>query len=250
MSTIGTSIELDQLDSRSHLEVQLGINGYARETGDELSTQVAVGRNFQLLESIKDVLKSSSLRVRVRLCEDGYICWLDLSDICSCCVIHNYQWKPQQLNRVQIKRRLPSVVEWVVKAAERSNKYLWGGTLGPDFDCSGLVQTAFASESIWLPRDAYQQERFCLTLPVEPTNYQHLQIGDLLFFGPEKKCTHVAIHSGEGFYWHSSGLENGRNGIGCDGLDFRDNNPIACHYRAQLRGAGRVDSCHNGSTLS
>ena len=64
--------------------------------------------------------------------------------------------------------------------------------------------------------------------------------GDLLFFGLYKKCTHVAIYMGGGMYCHSSGVENGRNGIGCDYLENFDDNPVAKYYRSQFRSAGRV----------
>ena len=42
-------------------------------------------------------------------------------------------------------RRLDAVVAFGLKALGQPNRYLWGGSLGPDFDCSGLVQTAYAS---------------------------------------------------------------------------------------------------------
>ena len=41
-------------------------------------------------------------------------------------------------------------------------------------------------------------------------------------------------------YCHSSGVENGRNGIGCDYLENFDDNPVAKYYRSQFRSAGRV----------
>jgi cell wall-associated NlpC family hydrolase len=159
------------------------------------------------------------------------------------------EWSPRLLDAARIQEHLPLVLRWLKEAAQIPNTYLWGGTIGPDLDCSGLVQTAFASQSIWLPRDAYQQERFCSPVAVRPGNDQLLRPGDLLFFGTVQRCTHVAIHLGQGRYMHSSGQEHGRNGIGIDSIHPSDQHPVACHYRSELRGAGRVTRCHDGSTL-
>ena len=65
---------------------------------------------------------------------------------------------------------------------QRSNYYLWGGTVRPNYDCSGLMQAAFASVGIWLPRDAYQQEGFTQAITIG-----ELATGDLVFFGTSKK---------------------------------------------------------------
>jgi cell wall-associated NlpC family hydrolase len=62
------------------------------------------------------------------------------------------------------------------------NEYLWGGTVAPNYDCSGLMQAAFGSVGIQLPRDSYQQEAF-----TEPVAMDDLQRGDLLFFGPRRR---------------------------------------------------------------
>jgi hypothetical protein len=48
---------------------------------------------------------------------------------------------------------------------------------------------------------------------------------------------------------HSSGRDHGRNGIGIDDLNPRNSDPVANHYRAELRGAGRVMHSHDGSPL-
>ena len=74
--------------------------------------------------------------------------------------------------------------------------------------------------------------------------------GDLLFFGTQRRCTHVGRHLGEGRYRHSSGQDHGRNGIGIDSLHSSDHHQVACHYRAEFRGAGRVVRCPDGSHLS
>jgi hypothetical protein len=59
----------------------------------------------------------------------------------------------------------------------------------------------------------------------------------------------VGLYVGDGRYLHSSGREHGRNGIGIDGLDPQLLDPVSVHYRRELRGAGRVIRCHDGSTL-
>jgi len=81
-------------------------------------------------------------------------------------------------------------------------QYVWGGRTPKGFDCSGLVQTAFALHGTKLPRDAWQQQehhivsdRFGDGIP-----------GDLFFFArtPEK-VTHVAVCIGHGRFIHASG---------------------------------------------
>jgi Cell wall-associated hydrolases (invasion-associated proteins) len=184
----------------------------------------------------------------VTLVEEGYPCWW----VSPTWLDRRYRvgpGNPEYWMPDTIRRLLRAVLEWIAAAAATRNHYLWGGTLGPDLDCSGLVQTAFASAGIWLPRDAYQQERFCTPVAVRSGDDRLLRPGDLIFFGTPQRCTHVAIHRGRGQYWHSSGREHGRNGIGCDSLHPSDQHPVACHYRAELRGAGRVERCHDGSTL-
>ena len=56
--------------------------------------------------------------------------------------------------------------------------YLWGGNTCWGIDCSGLIQAAFASEDIWLPRDAYQQEKFCVDVGISLGNFEALKAGE------------------------------------------------------------------------
>jgi cell wall-associated NlpC family hydrolase len=68
--------------------------------------------------------------------------------------------------------------------------YLWGGEGSGGFDCSGLVQAAYASAGITLPRVAQDQfDAGPLLPPGEP-----LQAGDLVFFGSDAShVEHVGI---------------------------------------------------------
>ena len=109
--------------------------------------------------------------------------------------------------------------------------------MAPDYDCSGLMQAAFQSQGIWLPRDSYQQEAF-----TEHISIDEMLPGDLIFFGTPEKTDHVALHLGDFRYIHSSGVQMGRNGIGIDLLSDRTTDRISLGYYAKLRCCGRVTS--------
>jgi len=67
--------------------------------------------------------------------------------------------------------------------------YLWGGT-GPQYDCSGLVQAAWAAGGVSIPRTTYEQ---WAALP--HVSKASLQPGDLVFFNGEG---HVSMYVGDG----------------------------------------------------
>jgi hypothetical protein len=244
MATLGT---LPAPGSRWALTQSL--DGYSRPWGSGLATQIHTGRHLKVLEKAEVPPRRGGLpRLRVRLHEDGYPCWVESTELVSR-ARPALPPDPPRLDRSRIAARLGRVLAFAEGARQHPNRYLWGGTLGPDFDCSGLVQTAFAQAGIWLPRDAYLQERFCRPVAVRSGNISLLLPGDLIFFGSSQRCTHVGLHLGGGRYLHSSGTEHGRGGIGIDDLCPSNLDPVACHYRAELRGAGRVMHSHDGSPL-
>jgi NlpC/P60 family/Bacterial dipeptidyl-peptidase Sh3 domain len=174
--------------------------------------------------------------IQVRLCEDDYPGWLPLEDI-DLIEAAEAAYEPIALSEPEIRDRLPQVIAFAHNAMAQPNRYLWGGTVGANYDCSGLMQTAFASVGVWIPRDAYQQEAF--VQPIALDALQTLQPGDLIFFGTPDKATHVGLHLGDRYYIHSSGKDQGRNGIGIDLLS-ETGDRISQAYFHQLRGAGRV----------
>ena len=227
-------------------KIRIQINGFKNEYSEELATQVRIGRAFQLLDYWQIDFKKTQIidRVKVRLLEDDYICWFKFSEL-----VNNASkiesWNSELFSQEKIVTKMPEILAWALAAKEIRNKYLWGGTIGPDFDCSGFMQSAFASSGIWIPRDAYQQEIFCenVALNIEYLS-EKLIPGDLLFFGSPQKCTHVGLHIENGFYIHSSGVTNGHNGIEIDELFPQELGNIASFYRSQFRSAGRVISCY------
>jgi hypothetical protein len=242
MATLGTLLAPDLLATQSCWRLRSNVNGYSRATGHGLTTQANQGRSFRILKVVGS-------RLQVMLLDDGYQCWIDQDAVIGKAELRG-AWKPRLLTAAEIERRIPNVLAWSERVEQQPNSYLWGGTTEPDMDCSGLMQMAFASQQIWIPRDAYQQEQFCQPIAMTPGACHLLQPGDLIFFGSRQRCTHVGLHLGNGRYRHSSGKEHGRNGIGIDSLQPQDNHPVACHYRAELRGAGRVVRCHDGQALA
>lgn len=244
----GTPAAPELLRAGSLWRLDAAINGYSSPRGSGLATQAQAGRSLRVLAAADASPDQPRGRLRVRLLEDGYPCWMEADDLLGRCRARG-EWQPRLLPASAIERELPRVLEFALSGQRRPNRYLWGGTLGPDFDCSGLVQTAFAQAGIWIPRDAYQQERFCQPVAVRCTDFSLLRPGDLIFFGPARRCTHVGLHLGGGRYLHSSGRDHGRNGLGIDRLAPSDPHPVAAHYRSELRGAGRVMRCHDGAGL-
>ncbi|OXM87897.1 C40 family peptidase [Paenibacillus rigui] len=83
--------------------------------------------------------------------------------------------------------------------------YLWSGTSGFGFDCSGLMYTIHRYYGIWIPRDAKDQA--ASGRKVETAD---LMPGDLLFYAYNNgkgKVHHVAMYIGSGQMIHSPKTE-------------------------------------------
>jgi hypothetical protein len=208
------------------------LNLYDSPSLDTLATQAARGRWIRCLNPV-EALAAPQLPLPVMVVEDDYPAWLAPQDFGQLQPT-TQAYIPPHWSADEIRDRLPQVIAFAQVAMTVPNHYLWGGTVAPHYDCSGLMQAAFRSVGIQLPRDAYQQEAF-----VQPVVLADLIPGDLVFFGPAQKATHVGLYLGDGAYIHSSGQDIGRNGIGIDALS-RDRHSISRAYFTQWRGGGRV----------
>lgn len=203
------------------------LNIYDSPECNRLATQAKLGRLMRIESRTGDTAVAVCLR------EDDYPGWVKLEEMCYLEEAKT-PYCPIAVSRAEIQAKLPLIIAFTQKAMQHLNYYLWGGTIGPNYDCSGLMQAAFAAYGVWLPRDAYQQEAFTQKIAIEA-----LQPGDLVFFGSPEKATHVGLYLGNGSYIHSSGEKMGRNGIGIDVLS-EDGDAVSQHYYRQLRCAGRV----------
>jgi hypothetical protein len=210
---------------------QSDLNIYDTPNGEGLVTQAATGRHLQVISILED------RAIEVRLCEDNYPGWL-LAKNLSSLELADSKYNAIAFSYPKIKSQLLEVIDFTIQAMQQPNYYLWGGTVAPNYDCSGLMQAAFKSVGVWLPRDAYQQEAF-----TQKISFEELLPGDLVFFGSTEKATHVGLYLGEACYIHSSGQKQGRNGIGIDKLSD-GGDEVSKSYYQQLRGFGRVMSSY------
>jgi cell wall-associated NlpC family hydrolase len=97
-------------------------------------------------------------------------------------------------------------VEAIIASARKliGSPYLWGGASVKAADCSGFTKLLYYSRGIILARDASQQVKY--GQPVDISNLENLEKGDLLFFGDSaEKPGHVGLHLGHGDFIHASG---------------------------------------------
>lgn len=226
-------MESKTLISAVEYECLANLNLYDSPSCSRLATQAAVGRHLKFTSN-------QDTAIEVCLCEDNYPGWLAVSDL-NLLQPANIPYQPKIFTEEDIKKLLPQIIDFTHHAMKQPNYYLWGGTVAPNYDCSGLMQAAFASVGVRLPRDAYQQEAFLHKIDVS-----QLEPGDLVFFGTPQKATHVGLYLGNGRYIHSSGKEQGRNGIGIDILS-EQGDAVSQSYYKQLRGAGRVVKSFEGN---
>ena len=110
--------------------------------------------------------------------------------------------------------------------------YVWGGTAANGFDCSGLVQWAYAQHGIQLPRISRDQARSGSEVP--PT-LEALRPGDVLLFAaqPGGGVTHVGMYVGEQTFIHSA-----NEGVKLSRLEARD--PDGAWWVQRWVGARRI----------
>lgn len=92
-------------------------------------------------------------------------------------------------------RPLPATASSVIDSARAfiGLPYLWAGTSGFGFDCSGLVYSVFKAHGTLVPRDAGPQATVGIAV-----GRQDLKPGDLVFFARNGSVHHVAIYVGGG----------------------------------------------------
>jgi cell wall-associated NlpC family hydrolase len=86
----------------------------------------------------------------------------------------------------------------VVAVRQIGVPYRYGGNNVTGFDCSGLVQYAYAAAGKELPRttdDLWQQ--------MQPVSGRNLEVGDVLFFNVEGKVSHVGLYLGSRRFVHA-----------------------------------------------
>lgn len=85
-----------------------------------------------------------------------------------------------------------------VAVTQIGKPYKWGGT-GPNaWDCSGLIQWAFGTVGINLPRVSQQQARVGKAIPLAA-----LAPGDVIVF--YRNAGHIGIYAGGGQVFHAGG---------------------------------------------
>lgn len=87
------------------------------------------------------------------------------------------------------------LAEPVVATARRflGLAYLWAGTSGFGFDCSGLVEVVYRAHGITVPRDADAQ-----ALGGRAVSRAQLRPGDLVFLARSGTVSHVGLYAGNG----------------------------------------------------
>ncbi|WP_089099539.1 C40 family peptidase [Streptomyces hyaluromycini] len=96
--------------------------------------------------------------------------------------------------------------------AQIGDAYVSGGTGPNSWDCSGLVQAAFKSVGVSLPRVSQDQ-----STQGTQVSLSNLQAGDILYWGSAGSAYHVAVYVGDGMF---VGAQNPSSGVGEHPLSY------------------------------
>jgi cell wall-associated NlpC family hydrolase len=101
-------------------------------------------------------------------------------------------------------RRTPGEQAAIVAVRQVGVPYRYGGSTVKGFDCSGLVQFAYAKAGKSIPRTTADQWH-----QMSPVSRNDLRVGDLLFFRIDGRISHVGLYLGSRRFVHapSSGRE-------------------------------------------
>jgi len=94
--------------------------------------------------------------------------------------------------------RRPGEQAAVIAVRQIGVPYRYGGSTTQGFDCSGLVQYAYAKSGKHIPRTTAQQWQ-----QLQPIEKDNLRVGDLLFFRIEGKIAHVGLYLGSRRFVHA-----------------------------------------------
>lgn len=96
--------------------------------------------------------------------------------------------------------------------AQVGKAYVMGGTGPSSYDCSGLVQAAFKTIGVELPRTSQEQSN-----TGTPVSLSSLQVGDLVFWGGQGSAYHVGVYIGGDQYLDAA---NPSTGIGVHDMSW------------------------------
>ncbi|CAM3717553.1 C40 family peptidase [Mesobacillus zeae] len=121
----------------------------------------------------------------------------------------------------------------IVRAGEQflGLPYLWGGMSSYGYDCSGFSHTMCLANGRVIPRDASEQARSGMDVPLD-----ELEPGDLLFFAYEEgkgAVHHVGIYHGSGKMIHSPNTGKTVEIIGLEGTMYERELCVARRYWAE-----------------
>jgi hypothetical protein len=200
-----------------------------------LATQARCGEGVWLLEQ-------SGAFTRVLMDVDGYIAWAPTADLIPVSDSAHQAWLQsatamlnQPASGLDAATRLPPAASDTLLLPDQSTvpvpasvllpqtdllatahqflpgglqpagPYLFGGTAGRDYDCSGYTQTVFRLCGLWLPRDADEQQEYLVPVAPAIAQLDELRPNDLVFFSENGQyATHVGIYEGAGRIIHCS----------------------------------------------
>lgn len=114
--------------------------------------------------------------------------------------MENYRLEKAKEERVAYKTKIVNFAKQFV-----GNPYVSGGTsLTNGADCSGFVQTVYASFGIKLPRTTDVQAKAGIEVSMD-----EIEVGDIVSYGYDGIASHSAIYIGDGRVVHASTPELG-----------------------------------------